>query len=214
MPRHRPCGRQSSCSGSPTAERNGASAPHRGRRRRRDVAGDECFGTPIVTAERLRAAAGSGQIVVTGPVRVLGRRPGRRRLRATRVGVPRGRRRGRRIVGRSAGTGRRPTPRRAARRRSPLALAGSAGPPFVGRSDVLNALSTEWTDAGVDTGRIVLIGGEAGTRARPDWRPSWRVASTPAGRRSCTERCDDDLALPYQPWVQALDPGRAGPRRG
>ena len=67
------------------------------------------------------------------------------------------------------------------------ALAGSAGPPFVGRSDVLNALSTEWTDAAVDTGRIVLIGGEAGTGKTRLAAELARRLHRPA-RRSCTER--------------------------
>ena len=85
------------------------------------------------------------------------------------------------------------------------ALAGSAGPPFVGRSDVLDALSTEWTDAAVDTGRIVLIGGEAGTgKTRLAAELARRLHA--AGAAVLYGTCDDDLALPYQPWVQALDP--------
>ncbi len=166
--------------------------------------GNECFGTPIVTAERLRAAAGSGQIVVTGPVRVLA---------GDRVGV------GYEPLGwvsladvdevveswvvgwdRSSTDAAQSGPPPIAR-----ALAGSAGPPFVGRSDVLNALSTEWTDAGVDTGRIVLIGGEAGTgKTRLAAELARRLHG--AGAAVLYGTCDDDLALPYQPWVQALDP--------
>ena len=105
--------------------------------------GEECFGAPVVTAERLRAAAVSGQVVVTGPVRVLA---------GDRVGVEYeplgwltladvdevveswavGWQRSTKPVAPSA-----PPP-------MARALTGSAGPPFVGRSEVLDALSTEW----------------------------------------------------------------------
>ena len=57
----------------------------------------------------------------------------------------------------------------------------------------------------VDTGRIVLIGGEAGTgKTRLAAELARRLHATGAAVLYGT--CDDDLALPYQPWVQALDP--------
>ena len=59
--------------------------------------------------------------------------------------------------------------------------------------------------ASVDTGRIVLIGGEAGTgKTRLAAELARRLHA--AGAAVLYGTCDDDLALPYQPWVQALDP--------
>ncbi len=166
--------------------------------------GEECFGAPVVTAERLRAAAVSGQVVVTGPVRVLaGDRVG---LEYEPLGwltladVDE-------VVESWAVGWQRSTTPAAPSAPPPMAraLTGSAGPPFVGRSEVLDALSTEWTAATVDTGRIVLIGGEAGTgKTRLAAELARRLHATGAAVLYGT--CDDDLALPYQPWVQALDP--------
>ena len=87
----------------------------------------------------------------------------------------------------------------------PLALSGTAGNPFVGRADSLMTLARTWSDAGGDTGRVVLVGGEAGagkTRLAAEF--ARRVHA--GGAAVLYGACDDDLALPYQPWVQAFDP--------
>ena len=167
--------------------------------------GEECFGTPVVTAERLRAAAGSGQIVVTGPVRVLA---------GDRVGV------GYEPLGwlALADVDEAVESWVVGWDRSATDAAPSAPPPMRAGAGRIggSAVRRPQRRAGRPVDGVDRRGGRhrphrpdrrrGRHRARPAWRPSWPVASTPPGAAVLYGACDDDLALPYQPWVQALDP--------
>jgi class 3 adenylate cyclase/DNA-binding CsgD family transcriptional regulator len=173
-----------------------------------DVAweGDDCFGLPVVIASRLQAAADGGQIIVSHIVRLLaGDRAGDRyeplgalALKGVAGPVEAFAVQWDRAEAPGAETG------RPARPPLPLALAVAAPHAFVGREDALSAVRRAWHDAQLGPGRVVLIGGEAGAGKT-------RLASEFA-REAHDEAafvlyggCDDDLALPYQPWVQAAD---------
>lgn len=86
----------------------------------------------------------------------------------------------------------------------PLALAAPAAHPFVGRTDAVSGLTSAWDEARDGPGRLVLIGGEAGagkTRLAAEF--ARRVVAE--GGWVFYGGCDADLAVPYQPWVQAVD---------
>ncbi len=95
----------------------------------------------------------------------------------------------------------------------PLPLAVAAPHALVGRDDALSAVRRAWVDAQLGPGRVVVIGGEAGAGKT-------RLASEFArevydeGAYVLYGGCDDDLALPYQPWVQAADQLLAAVPRG
>ncbi len=173
-----------------------------------DVAweGDDCFGLPVVVASRLQAAADGGQIFVSHIVRLLaGDRAGDRYeplgaldlkglpepVEAFAVQWDRPE-----TDGDDAGRPTRPP--------LPLALAVAAPHAFVGRDDALSALRGTWREAQLGPGRVVLIGGEAGAGKT---RLASEFARHAHDDGACVlyGGCDDDLALPYQPWVQAVD---------
>jgi class 3 adenylate cyclase/tetratricopeptide (TPR) repeat protein len=82
---------------------------------------------------------------------------------------------------------------------------GSGIPPFVGRSQELEALERWFQDAAAGRPRVVLIQGEAGIGKTRLLQEAMSIA-----RRLCMEicfgRCYEDLALPYLPFVEYLLP--------
>ena len=126
--------------------------------------GDDYFGLPVVAAARLEAAAEGGQILVTESVRLLaGDRAGDRYeprgpLKLKGIADP--------VVAYAVDWDRPPAAAdgdaRWARLSLPLALAGCARHPFVGRDEDVAVLRQAWDDGRQGPGRIVLIGGEAG----------------------------------------------------
>ena len=168
--------------------------------------GDDCFGLPVVVASRLQAAAEGGQIFVSHTVRLLaGDRAGDRYEPLGPVelkGLPE-------PVeafavqwddpGAEDNDARRPT-----RPALPLALGVAAPHAFVGRDDALSAVRRAWDDAQLGPGRVVLIGGEAGA-GKTRLASEFAREAHDGGAFVLYGGCDDDLALPYQPWVQAAD---------
>ena len=78
-----------------------------------------------------------------------------------------------------------------------------AGMPFVGREAELDRLRRLWVAAG--TSAVVLVTGEAGigkTRLAAEFARAVREA----GGLVLYGRCDERLAVPYQPFVDALRP--------
>jgi DNA-binding SARP family transcriptional activator len=86
----------------------------------------------------------------------------------------------------------------------PRPLQPAAGQlPFTGRHEQLAYLTERWADIDVGTRRVVVIGGEAGigkTRAAAEL--ATRVHDE--GSLVLYGRCDEALAAPYQPFVEAL----------
>ena len=85
----------------------------------------------------------------------------------------------------------------------PELLRDATGELFVGRGPELEALMRAWKDASVGERRAVLISGEPGIGKT---RLAAELARNVAGEDAAVlyGRCDEDLGIPYQPWVEAL----------
>ncbi|MGH9009802.1 MAG: ATP-binding protein, partial [Acidimicrobiia bacterium] len=158
----------------------------------------DVFGTPVVEAARLVAAARPGQILVTAVVPVVaGSRSGATFTSLGSLelkGLPE------------------PLPvcevtwepLHGATAEVPLpSLLASAGRIFVGRDELLNRLRQHWKEAQAGGFRLVLLGGEPGvgkTRLATELAHSLHAG----GALVLGGRCDEDLGVPYQPFVEAL----------
>jgi class 3 adenylate cyclase len=165
---------------------------------------DDVFGTPVIEAARLCAAANGGQIIVADLVRVLGRGRGGHHftplgdlelkglpepLPAAEVGWERAR-----AIGDGDRAVNAPLP-------GPLAAIGRF--PYSGRVATRELLSNRWKEACVDARRIVLLAGEPGIGKT-------RLVSEVAreihddGGLVLLGRCFEEVGAPYAPWVEAL----------
>jgi class 3 adenylate cyclase/tetratricopeptide (TPR) repeat protein len=164
-----------------------------------DVAwdGDDCFGTAVVEAARLCAAADGAQILVSEVVRLLaGSRGGHEFVTAGALDLkglgP--------IVAHEVGW----EPDRIEQPGLPLALStAEATLPLVGRVEEHDALVMAWKKAIEGAPQVVLVGGEPGVGKT-------RLAGELA-RRAHEEgaivlfgRCDEELGVPYQPFTEAI----------
>jgi len=162
------------------------------------VDADDSFGTPVVEAARLCAAADGREILAAEVVRLLvkGRgswrfiSAGQRELKGlpepvTAVEV---------LWERPAGATKMPFPK----------LLESEGEfRFTGRSAELEVLKAAWRQAGGGERRSVLIGGEPGvgkTRLAGEFASSVHDA----GSTVLYGRCHEDVGVPYEPFVEAL----------
>ncbi|MGH9038353.1 MAG: ATP-binding protein [Acidimicrobiia bacterium] len=163
-----------------------------------DVAFEEadCFGTPVIEAARLCAAAAGGQILVTEVVRLLAGTGGGYELRPVGPldlkGFPA------------------PVPAcevaweplRAPSVPMP-ALLTDIGRVFVGRDRELERLQQLWKEAAAGELRVALLAGEPGVGKT-------RLAAELAGRVHeeggvvLAGRCDEYLGVPFQPFVEVL----------
>ncbi len=166
--------------------------------------GERCTGLPVVVAARLQEEAGDGEILVSHVVRLLaGDRLGERC-------DPVGPRRLDGVPGSTevfaVGWQRAPEPDGGAGPPPPLPLAWRtpAVHALVGRSTALATLERAWALAAGGAGQIVLLGGEVGA-GKTRLASEFARAVHRAGGAVLLGTCDDDLALPYQPWVQAVD---------
>ena len=86
----------------------------------------------------------------------------------------------------------------------PAALATTARQRLVGRAEEWSILAGAWRRAESGGREVVLIGGEAGagkTRLAAEFARQCHEA----GAIVLFGTCDEELALPFQPWVHALD---------
>ncbi|MCA1845613.1 MAG: AAA family ATPase, partial [Actinobacteria bacterium] len=157
-------------------------------------AGD-CFGTPVIEAARLCAVASGGQILASDMVRWLVR-GGEHRFSAVGPldlkGLPE------------------PVPacevlwEPQSRAAAPLpTLLTDVGRIFVGRDDQLDRLGHLWKEAATGERRAVLVAGEPGVgKTRLSAELARRVHDE--GATVLAGRCDEDLGVPFQPFVEAL----------
>ncbi len=157
----------------------------------------DVFGTPVVEAARLAAAASADQILCTALVRAIAG------SRAGHTFVDRG-----------------PTELKGlpdpvdvcevewspADAAPPIALPSlltGAGRIFVGRAEYLDRLLQRWKEALAGERRLVLLGGEPGVGKT---RLATALAHQLYGEGAVVlgGRCDEDLGVPYQPMVEAL----------
>lgn len=165
-----------------------------------DVEDDDYFGQPVVQAARLCARAEGGEILVADVVRMLaGTRAG---CEFERVGELE-------LKGLDAPvtTWRVPYVVEAAAPdvpALPARLVSATAARFVGRDDEYERLSSAWKSACVDgQRRLMLLAGEPGIGKTT---LAARLATAAHGDGSVVlyGRCDEDVGIVYQPWVEAL----------
>jgi class 3 adenylate cyclase len=156
----------------------------------------DCFGTPVIEAARLCAAAAGGQILVTDVVRLLagsgGGHPFRPMGTLDLKGLPGP------VPACEVGW-------------EPVAVSPVPLPTlltdvrciFVGRDQELERLEQLWQEASTGGFRAALVGGEPGVgKTRLAAELASRVHDQ--GGTVLAGRCDEDLGVPYQPFVGAL----------
>ncbi|MGH9010369.1 MAG: ATP-binding protein, partial [Acidimicrobiia bacterium] len=156
----------------------------------------DCFGTPVIEAARLCAAAEGGKVLATDVVRVLAGTAGGHRLMAVGAldlkGLPAPVVAWELIWEPLAGP-LLPMPVFLTRR----------GRIFVGRDEELERLLGRWKEATTGERRLALLAGEPGigkTRLAVELADAVRES----GGVVLAGRCDEDLGVPYQPFVEAL----------
>jgi class 3 adenylate cyclase len=157
---------------------------------------EDVFGTPVVEAARLVAAARSGQILATVLVRAVA--GGRCAATFTDLGTLE-------LKGLPAPVATcevawEPLPRSSV----PVpALLTDIGRIFVGREAEVGRLEQLWNDAVSGERRAVFVAGEPGVgKTRLAAELALRVQGD--GAMVLAGRCDEDLGVPYQPFVEAL----------
>jgi class 3 adenylate cyclase/tetratricopeptide (TPR) repeat protein len=156
---------------------------------------DDCFGTPVIEAARLCAAAGGGQILASEMVRWLGRSSegaftpvGSLELKGLPEPVP-----AVQVDWEPQAMSSVPLP----------ALLTDIGHIFVGRGDDLERLEQLWKEAVAGERTVALLAGEPGVgKTRLAAELARKVHAE--GATVLAGRCDEDLGVPFQPFVEAL----------
>ena len=169
-----------------------------------DVSFDDgdCFGTAVNEAARLCAAANGGQILVADLVRALARGRGGFVFDSYGAlelkGLPE--------PVETCSVGWEPLPSGGSENPVPFppALVPGTTAGYVGRSDVRDVLRSLWDETKLEGPRTVLLVGEPGIGKT---RTAYEIAkeARESGATVLFGRCDDELQVPYQPFVEALD---------
>lgn len=155
----------------------------------------DCFGTPVIEAARLCAAAEAGQILSAMVVHWLARgsahefRPlGALELKGLPEPLPAGE-----IAWSPGTTATVPLP----------PLLTDVGRVFVGRDSALDRLHSLWEDVAAGERRVALVAGEPGV-GKTRLSAEFARFVHEAGCTVLAGRCDEDLGVPFQPFVEAL----------
>ena len=162
------------------------------------VDGDDCFGTPVVEAARLCAAADGGQILAAEVIRLLVK--GRAGHGFTPVGDLQLKGLTEPVATLSVSWAR---PGEGATLTFPPLLRMDGGLGFTGRGADLERLEAAWKQAESGERASVLIGGEPGvgkTRLAAEFARSVHER----GAAVVYGRCQEGLGVPYEPMVEAL----------
>lgn len=164
--------------------------------------GDDCFGTAVNEAARLCGAAQGRQILVADLVRALARGRGGFKFESFGAldlkGLPDP------VESCSVTWAPLSIASSDALVPFPPALVPGTGGAYVGRSDVRDALRDLWDETKLKGPRTALLVGEPGIGKT---RTAYEIAmeATDSGAIVLFGRCDDELKVPYQPFVEALD---------
>jgi len=163
---------------------------------------NDCFGLPVVTAARLETAAKGGQILVSQVVRLLAGDRSEASFEALGPlelkGMPEP------VEAYAVVWQSQDEDVEAERVPLPPALTASPAFSFVGREAEWNTLASAWELVAAGGRGVVLLGGEAGAgKTRLAFEFARQVYDE--GAAVLFGGCDAQLAIPYQPWVQALD---------
>ena len=156
----------------------------------------DVVGTPVVEASRLAAVASGGQILAADLVRVVcgdGDRIGFVDAGSlTLKGLP-GPVAAVEVLWKPLPVSSVPLP----------TLLTDIGPIFVGRTAAIDAFQRVWDDAGSGALRMVLLAGEPGV-GKTRLAVEMAARAHQAGSTVLAGRCDEDLSVPHQPFVEAL----------
>jgi class 3 adenylate cyclase/tetratricopeptide (TPR) repeat protein len=163
--------------------------------------GDDCFGLPVIEAQRLEAAAEGEQILCAELVRHLTRgrggyefvSRGELSLKGIPEPVPTVQ-----VIWEPAGAA-----SGAVDLPMPTALSGVNAFELAGRSNELDVLLAAWKEAESGRRQVVLLSGEPGIGKT---RLAIETARVARAERAMVlaGRCDEELEIPYQPFVEAL----------
>jgi class 3 adenylate cyclase/tetratricopeptide (TPR) repeat protein len=159
--------------------------------------GDDCFGTPVIEASRLCSAAHGSQILVSDVVRLLAGSRGGHRFEALGPLELKG------LTDPLAVFEIDWKPAVAAGMTLPPALAPTG--PFVGRRREGERRSAAWQSVVSRSRQVVLISGEPGV-GKTRLAAELARAAHEEGAIVLYGRCDEDLGVPYQPFVEAFRP--------
>jgi class 3 adenylate cyclase/tetratricopeptide (TPR) repeat protein len=156
----------------------------------------DCFGTPVIEAARLCAAANGGQVLVSDVVRLLAGSAGAHRF--TGLGTLE-------LKGLPA-----PLPSfEVAWQPLPIpplplpSLLSVVSPIFVGREEQTEALLQLWKQARTGQRRVAFLAGEPGV-GKTRLAAEFATLVHEEGALVLAGRCDEDMGVPYQPFVEAL----------
>jgi class 3 adenylate cyclase/tetratricopeptide (TPR) repeat protein len=159
----------------------------------------DCFGTPVVEASRLCDIAAGGQIIVSNVVRLLAGSRGDLQFNAMGpVDL-----KGLSAPIETSEVAWQPVPD--AEMPLPAALMARGQGRFVGRVAEREQLTAAWKESAVGARRVALISGEPGVGKTRLAAEIARLAHD-EGAIVLYGRCDEDLGVPYQPFVEALRP--------
>jgi class 3 adenylate cyclase len=156
-------------------------------------------GTPVIEAARLCAAARGGQILAADLVRALARGRGGHRFSAVGDLELKG-------LAEPVATleiGWEETRPVGAELAYPPLLSAGGGLGFAGRAHELDVLAAAWKEAAAGVRRAVLIAGEPGVGKTRLAAEAARRAHD-GGGAVLYGRCEEDLGVPYEPFVEAL----------
>jgi class 3 adenylate cyclase/tetratricopeptide (TPR) repeat protein len=169
------------------------------------------FGDPAVEAARLCALCEGGQVLATNVLRAIaGRRSrfacrsiGQLELKGLSDPVETVEVRWEAVDG-SIDAGTIPLPiRRGERIPLPTRLVPDPAAQFVGRQSEKQLLERAWKQAAEGGPRLVLMGGEPGI-GKTTLASALAASVFEQGAIVLYGRCDEDLGIPYQPWVEAI----------
>lgn len=161
---------------------------------------DDVFGTAVVEAARLCAAANGGEILAADVVRALARGRGGFAFESMGAlelkGLPEP------VAACSVGWDVPEVPHGGVP--LPPLLVGPSSVGYVGRQDVLSRIDGAWDSVRNGSCASVLLSGEPGIgKTRTSSEVARRVGRT--GGLVLYGRCEEGLGLPYQPFLEALD---------
>jgi class 3 adenylate cyclase len=163
------------------------------------VEGDDCFGLPVVEAQRLESASRPGQILISALVSALAHGRGGHELRP--VGLLELKGLERPLEAEEVAW--RPRPDNTTAPVLPPSLADRAAFPFAGRTKETELLAGAWLAVSSGATRLVLVAGEPGIgKTRLAAEAAEQVLAN--GATVLAGRCDELVGAPYQPFAQAL----------
>lgn len=163
------------------------------------IEGEDCFGLPVVEAQRLESAAKPGQILISSLVRALARGRGGHEFRPLGaldlkgLDAPL-------EAEEVAWT---PLDKNVAASDRPPALMQRGGFAFAGRRSERQALEEVWAQGVAGACRLVFLAGEPGI-GKTRLASEFAAGVAGSGGHVLAGRCDEMVSVPYQPFAEAL----------